>query len=296
METNFEEILKKLYYDTKTGYQSYNKLYKKLKEVEPKITLKIVKEFIKKQATEQINKEVKDEDVKSPPITGSVGHYQVDITDYPKYYKQNSGNRYILTCIEINTKKAYAIPLKNKTKNSVLDGVKNIVIQIGEDKHKLNVIQSDLGNEFNNKEMKSYLDSIWVEQRFCNVGDKRCMSVVERFNKTIRTLITKYMVANNTTRWVDNLQNFIDNYNNTYHSSIHMKPKDVDEKKEEVIIMDKNRELLEIQDNEVKVDDFVRIKLKKHYSQNLEGIILKKFIKLLKLINFLLNLKVMINL
>lgn len=64
------------------------------------------------------------------------------------------------------------------------------------------------------------------------------MSVVERLNKTIKILIKKYIVANNTTRWIDNPQKFIDNYNSTYHSSIKMKSKDVDEKKES-IIMDK---------------------------------------------------------
>ena len=52
-----------------------------------------------------------------------------------------------------------------------------------------------MGNEFKNNEMKKYLDSIWIEQRFCQVGDKRCLSVVERFNRTLRSLIAKYMVA-----------------------------------------------------------------------------------------------------
>lgn len=265
-EDNFENVLQKLYYDPSSGYQSYTKLYKKAKEIKPKITQKIVKEFIKQQSTEQINKEVKEEKPNIiPPIVGPVGHYQVDITDYPKYYKQNNGYRYILNSIEINTKKAYSVPLKTKTKSAVLDGLQQIVKQIVDDGHKFNVVQSDLGSEFNNKEMKKYLDSIWVEQRFCSVGDKKCMSVVERFNKTIRTLITKYMVANNTTRWIDSLQKFIDNYNNTYHSSIDMKPVDVDEKKEEVIIMDKNKQLLEAFENrkDVNVDDYVRIKLKK---------------------------------
>ena len=98
------------------------------------------------------------------------------------------------------------------------------------------------------------------------------MSVVERFNKTIRTLITKFMVANNTTRWIDNLDKFIKNYNNTYHSSIKMKPKDVDEKYEQVIFMDKNRQLLEAVENnkkDVNVGDNVRIKLKKAFFSKL---------------------------
>ena len=34
MEKNFDEFLNKLYYDTTTGYQSTEKLYKKAKEME----------------------------------------------------------------------------------------------------------------------------------------------------------------------------------------------------------------------------------------------------------------------
>ena len=63
--------------------------------------------------------------------------------------------RYIVTFIEINNKKAYGIPLKNKTKYSVLDGLKEIIRKIAEDKHKINVIQSDLGNEFKNKSIST---------------------------------------------------------------------------------------------------------------------------------------------
>lgn len=206
-----------------------------------------------------------------------------------KYYKSNNGHRYILNCIEINTKKAYSVPLKTKTKHSVLEAFQKIVKQISDDQQKINVVQSDLGSEFKNKDMKNYLDSIWIEQRFCAVNDKKCMSVVERFNKTIRTYITKYMVANNTTRWIDNLQKFIDNYNNTYHSSIKMKPKDVDEKKEQVIIMDKNKQLLqafEERNGIVNVGDFVRIKLKKSLFSKLGRNFSQEIYKVIKVNKF----------
>ena len=129
-EIKFNDFFKKLYYNPSFGYKSASSLYKIAKEQEPKITLKIVKEFLNKQSTEQINKEVKEESQKTEiPIVGAIGHFQVDITDYPKYYKANNGYRYILNCIEINTKKAYSVPLKTKTKHSVLEAFQKIVKQ-----------------------------------------------------------------------------------------------------------------------------------------------------------------------
>ena len=59
--------------------------------------------------------------------------------------------------------------------------------------------------------------------------------VVERFNRTLRDRLAKYMTENNTKRWLDYLPEFIDAYNNTTHSSIGIAPKLVSfENREEV--------------------------------------------------------------
>ena len=41
-----EELLTDLYYNPKTGYSSKDKLYRRAKELDDNITLKIVKEFL----------------------------------------------------------------------------------------------------------------------------------------------------------------------------------------------------------------------------------------------------------
>ena len=49
-------------------------------------------------------------------------------------------------------------------------------------------------------------------------------AVVERFNRTIRERLARYMTANNTKRWIDYLPEAVANYNNTFHRSIGMAP------------------------------------------------------------------------
>lgn len=49
-------------------------------------------------------------------------------------------------------------------------------------------------------------------------------AVVERFNRTIRERLARYMTANNTKRWIDFLPEAVANYNNTFHRSIGMAP------------------------------------------------------------------------
>lgn len=51
--------------------------------------------------------------------------------------------------------------------------------------------------------------------------------IIERFNRTLKTRMWKYFTAERTNRYVDVLQDLIDSYNNTYHSSIKMKPNEV---------------------------------------------------------------------
>ncbi len=53
------QLLTKLFYDPATGFQSQDKLYRKAKAIDPKITHKIVKDFLGKQESAQINYEAK---------------------------------------------------------------------------------------------------------------------------------------------------------------------------------------------------------------------------------------------
>ena len=49
-------------------------------------------------------------------------------------------------------------------------------------------------------------------------------SIIERFNRTLKTRIARYMTENNTTRWIDALPGITAAYNKAYHRSIKMTP------------------------------------------------------------------------
>ena len=55
--------------------------------------------------------------------------WQLDIFYLIKYHKQNHAYKYILACIDIFTRKAYAIPLKLKDDENVSEGIKEIIKQ-----------------------------------------------------------------------------------------------------------------------------------------------------------------------
>ena len=56
--------------------------------------------------------------------------------------------------------------------------------------------------------------------------------MVERFNRTIKTIIWTYLSYRGTVRWVDVIQDLVDAYNHSRHRSIGMAPADVQKKDE----------------------------------------------------------------
>ena len=52
------------------------------------------------------------------------------------------------------------------------------------------------------------------------------VAIAERFNRTLKTIMYIYLIANNAFNYNDALDGMLKKYNNTVHSSIKMKPKE----------------------------------------------------------------------
>ena len=63
-----------------------------------------------------------------------------------------------------------------------------------------------------------------------------CIAVIiERFNRSLRELMMKEFVKNNNTAWYNISPDLINTYNNRYHQTIKMKPKNVNKLNEKHI-------------------------------------------------------------
>ena len=85
--------------------------------------------------------------------------------------------------------------------------------------------QFDDGKEFYNVGVKALLEKHDIKY-FSTLSDKKA-AVVERFNRTLKTSMWKYFYSKGTYKWIDILDELVYNYNDTKHSTILMKPKDV---------------------------------------------------------------------
>ena len=173
----------------------------------------------------------------------------VDLADMQLLSKFKKRFRFLLCVIDIFSKYAWVIPLKDKKDISIDNGFQKI---INNSKRKPYKIWLDKGSEFYNNSFRKWLKDNDVVMYSTNNEGKSF--IAERFIRTLKNKIYKYMTSISKNVYIDKLDDIVKEYNNTYHRTIKMKPIAVkyntyiDSEKE---VNDKNPKF--------KVDDHVRI-------------------------------------
>ncbi len=72
------------------------------------------------------------------------------------------------------------------------------------------------------------------EHHFATATDLKA-SVVERFNRSLKSRMWRFLTATNSQRYIDVLQDIMQGYNSSYHRSIKMRPVDVGKENEGVV-------------------------------------------------------------
>ena len=105
--------------------------------------------------------------------------YQIDLADVSNLSPFNDGMRYLLTCIDVFSKRAWAIPIKTKFAHSVADAFEKILSE-----GTCNMVQSDKGTKFLNSTFQSMLRRHGIHFYTSENEDLKA-SFVERFNRTL---------------------------------------------------------------------------------------------------------------
>ena len=135
-----------------------------------------------------------------------------DLADMQLISRYNKGIRFLLCVIDIFSKYAWVVPLKDKKGVSIVAAFLRILKQ---NNRKPNKIWLDKGSEFYNASFKKWLKNNDIVMYSTHNEGKSV--VAERFIRTLRNKIYKYM-----TSIYD-----LNEYNNTYYTAIKMKPIDV---------------------------------------------------------------------
>ena len=165
-------------------------------------------------------------------VPGPYHSAQVDLIDYPKYSDSNYKYKHILVMVMIFSGKAYTRALLTKNGPEVATALDSILgsMSAGE---RPRFIGSDQGREFlvggratehYNRILKKY--HIVAYPLFKPIKAPHA----ERFNRTLKERLERYMTEKNTKRWVNVLQRMTTNINHTVSRTTQMAPADIDER------------------------------------------------------------------
>ena len=174
----------------------------------------------------------------------------VDLADMQLISKYNKSIRYLLCVIDLFSKYAFVVPLKDKKGTTIVNAFQSILNN--SKRRKLNKIWVDQGGEFYDTHFKKWLKHNNIEM-YSTYNEGKSV-VAERFIRTLKSKIYKHMTTISKNVYFDVLNYTVDEYNNTCHRTIKMKPIDV----KDDFFAEYNEELNE-KDPKFKVGDHVRI-------------------------------------
>jgi len=119
--------------------------------------------------------------------------------------------RYLLTCIDVFSKRAWAVPIRSKSARDVVEAFEKIVVE-----RNCTMVQSDKGTEFVNSTFQSMLRRRGIKFYTSENEDLKA-SVAEGFSRTLKTKMYRCFTHANTRRYVDVLDDLLHSYNNAYH-------------------------------------------------------------------------------
>lgn len=172
--------------------------------------------------------------------------WSADLADMSNLKEFNNNVTFLLCIIDIYSRYAYVIPLKNKSAITVLDAFKSI-------KKTPKNLWVDQGSEFLNKEFKKYREDNGIN--IYHTFSENKSAYAERFIRTLKELITKHILETNHNNYIDALPQIVQGYNETIHSRTKKTPDEVYHEEEEPAEY-KEPKAIPIK---LKVGDYVRI-------------------------------------
>ena len=180
--------------------------------------------------------------------------WQADLCDMRELAEYNDQYKFILTVIDVFSKYAWAIPLTDKSAKTI-----KLAFDVIFRERRPDHLQSDKGKEFTNATVQALFKFHNINFYTTQNPDVKA-SVVERYNRTLKTYMWRYFTHNQTRRYVNVLDDLVYAYNHRTHSVIKMAPADVtkDNSKQVLFNLYRNKRLTK-QKPLLKVGDHVRI-------------------------------------
>ena len=241
------------------NYPGLEKLVKLAKQKHPEISRPQIKKFLEEDTSRQLTK-VQHAKPSTGHITAMVPGelWQMDTFDLSRYRKQNKEYRYMLCCIDVFTRKAYAEPMLHKDSEAVTKAFARI---LAFNKVQPRSIISDNDTAYQNIMFQKFLELKEIAINYNALHDHHVLGIIDNFAKRLKTILTTTFLKEGSTNWIDIIQSILNIYNKSEHSALNnIKPNEATkpENKEEILKLNIEKQLHNKTVSDLDVGDKVR--------------------------------------
>ena len=230
MEQSWKQYLKSIYFNPShpASYEGINKLYDVVKkEGKFKISREKIKNWLQSQVSYSLNKPVSRKFRRGRVLVKGIDdQFDADLASLIRFAKDNDGYKYLLVVIDIFSRYGWVEPLKDKTAPRIVRAFTKILRE-GRVPRKL---RTDAATDFSSGKFQKLLKDKDIVH--ITTHSEKQANYVERFIKTIKAKIFRYMSENKTSRYIDILPRLVNSYNKTWHSGILSEPINVNKENE----------------------------------------------------------------
>ena len=192
-----DKILREVYYKVRSpgSLAGVDAVYRAAKERNKKITRRIVAKWLKSQETYTLHKPARRKFRRGKIIVSGIDQrWQADLVDLRSLSKFNDGINYLNVVIDVFSKYAWVVPMRNKKGVDLVNAFKTILAEGRVPKS----LQTDKGSEYLNRTFQQFLKDKNILFFTSNNETKAC--VVERLNRTLKTKTWRYFTFKPTNR------------------------------------------------------------------------------------------------
>ena len=225
--SSIDKAIRKAYFslDSPSAYSGVDKVYKEAKKHNKDINKDKVIKYLQSEKTYAIHRPRPIRYKRLRIVPTGLGELQCDLAMLDKLKNQNKGFPYLLVCIDILSRKITTAPAKSKNSLDMIKAFDEVFKKIGSSKS-IRRINTDRGLEFEAKKIKEYFEKLGIEKRVTYSQDVHA-AVAERAIRTVKDRLYKYFYQNKTTKWIDIIDDLVENINNSINRSIGMTPNSV---------------------------------------------------------------------
>jgi hypothetical protein len=227
MATGWKDYLAKIYLDpaSPASFQGVDKIYRYVKEEgKYKIGKSRIQKWLNNQDSYSVNKHTTKKFSRGRVlVSGKDDQWESDLADMTYYAQYNNGIKYLVVVIDVFSRYGWIEPIKDKKASSIVDAFSKII----SNNNKPRRLRTDGATDFSSGPFQKLLNSFDPKVIHVVTHNEVQANFAERFIKTIKSKISRYITQSNQMKYIDILPDIVNSYNNTWHSGIRSEPSNV---------------------------------------------------------------------